>query len=684
MRAYLKEIGIGLALVVANLVIFAPTRDYGFVNFDDDSCVGANASLQAGLTPAGLRWAFTTLQTANWQPLTWISYLVNYQLHGLAPGGYHLGNVLLHTANSVLLFLALRRMTAAVWPSALAAALFAVHPLHVESVAWVAERKDVLSTFFGMLTVLAYASYAERPGWGRYLLVVGLLGLGLLAKPMLVTLPCVLLLLDYWPLGRFGACPFPRLLGEKLPLLALSALSCGITWYAQRAGGAVVSLEDYPLAVRVNNALVAYGAYVGKAVWPAHLAALYTHPGETLPPWEPAVAGLGLGPVTALAWWQRRRRPYLIVGWLWFLGTLVPVIGLVQVGMQAMADRYTYIPLIGLSLMAAWALADLAGWTPEVRAALAAAAGLWLVCLTLLARVQVGYWGDSITLWEQVLRVEPESYVAQLNLTNLWLGEGHAAKAVEYARQALHAKPNDGLLNSNLASALDELGEHGEAEPYHRRAVQVAPNSALAHYRYGLHLAQQPEHLEEAVDQFSEALRLNPTSPDAYFNLGLALGFQRKPAEAIIQLGKAVRLRPKAAPFRFRLAMLLQEQGRISEAVAHYRRVLELDSSFAEAADRLAWILATDPDPKVRDGSEAVRLAHAACEATGYCRPEALDTLAAGLAESGQFSDACAAARQALARAAERDPDLVNPIRQRLRLYETGKPCHGNFRIPHR
>jgi tetratricopeptide (TPR) repeat protein len=521
---------------------------------------------------------------------------------------------------------------------------------------------------------------------GRYLLVALPFALGLLAKPMLVTLPCVLLLLDYWPLGRFRTRGFARLLGEKLPLLALSALSCSITWYAQREGGAVGSLEAYPLTVRVSNALVAYGAYVGKAVWPIHLAAFYAHPGERVPVWTVVGAGLGLGVVTALAWWQRRRRPYLIVGWLWYLGTLVPVIGLVQVGMQAMADRYMYIPLIGLALMVAWGLADLAdlvAWQPEGRVTVTGAVSLWLVCLTVLARLQVGSWSDSITLWEQVLRVDPESPEAQLNLANLWLKKGKAAKAADYGRQALKAQPDNGLLNSNLAAALDELGEYAEAEPYHRKAVQIAPGSALAHYRYGLHLAQQPEHLAEAAAELREALRLDPASAEAHYNLGLVLGFQRQPAEATVQLEKAVQLRPEAAPFHFRLAMLLQEQGRIPEAVAHYRRVLELDASLVEAADRLAWILATDSDPKVRDGAEALRLAHAVCQATGYRRPQPLDTLAAALAESGRFSDACEAARQAVALATEVTPDLVPPIRERLRLYQAGKPCHGDFRIPH-
>jgi Flp pilus assembly protein TadD len=670
-------------LVVASLAVFAPTLGYRFVNIDDDRCVVRNPPLRAGLTPDGLRWAFTTFETANWQPLTWISYLVDYQVHGLAPGGYHLGNVVLHTANAVLLFLALRWMTAAVWPSALAAALFAVHPLHVESVAWVAERKDVLSTFFWMLALLAYAHYTERPGLGRYLLAAGAFGLGLLAKPMLVTLPCVLLLLDYWPLRRFGVRPLHHLIGEKLPLLAMSAVSCGITWYAQREGGAVGSLEDYPLAARIGNALVAYGAYVGKAFWPVHLAAFYPHPGAALPAWKAVGAGVGLAAATALAWRQRRRFPYLIVGWFWYLGTLVPVIGLVQVGMQAMADRYTYIPLIGLSLMIAWGLADLAAWRPEKRAALAWAAGLWLVCLTVLARVQVGYWADSITLWEQVLRVCPESYVAHFNLANLLIANGKAPLAVEHCREALKLKPDDGLLNSNLASALDEAGQREEAEVHHRLAVQFAPNAALAHHRYGIHLAQRPEHLAEAVEQFTEAIRLAPDFADAHFNLGIALGFEGKREESIARLQEAVRLREDSSPFHYRLAMGLQETGRTEEAAAHYRRALEIDPASAEAADRLAWILATDREATIRNGQEAVRLARQACEATGHRRPEPLDTLAAALAETGQFEHAVGAARQALALAPEVNPRLVKPIQERLHLYETGKPCHGDFRIPH-
>ena len=409
-----------LFLVVATLATYGDLRTHQFINFDDDIYVTGNPPVQDGLTLKGLTWAFTTMHGGLWIPLTWLSFMVNSQLFGLHPGGFLLTNLLFHIANALLLFLWLLYLTRTLGCSFLVAALFALHPLHVESVAWATERKDVLSTFFWLLTMWAYVWYAERPRLGRYLLILVCFSLGLMAKPMLVTLPFVLLLLDYWPLGRLrlkgpaaaAASPKPgpgvtikRLVWEKSPLFVISALSIVVTFYAQKEAGAISTLQTLPIANRLANAMVAYGSYLGKMFWPAHLAVFYPHPGHNLPIWQALAAGLALAVLTLLALRQARRHPYLLVGWLWYLGTLLPVIGLVQVGGQAMADRYTYVPFIGLFIVVVWGMADLAARWRAPKFLLPVGAGVVLSALMVCTWVQVSYWRDSITLYEHTLEV---------------------------------------------------------------------------------------------------------------------------------------------------------------------------------------------------------------------------------------------------------------------------------------
>lgn len=485
---------IAAALVAATLALFAPAFGNDFVNYDDPLYVTENRPVQAGLTWAGVGWACTTTTAANWHPLTWLSLQLDASLHGTESAwGFRVTNVLLHAAGAAVLFLALRRATGLLWRPALVAALFAVHPLHVESVVWIAERKDVLSGLFWMLTLLAYVCYTERPGARRYLLVLAAFGLGLLAKPMLVTLPCVLLLLDYWPLRRPWA---PRLVWEKLPLLALSAAACVVTVFAQQAGGAVRTLASVPLWLRVENTLVSYVQYVVKAVRPIDLAVFYPYP-AAVPAWQALAAGAGLAVVTAVAVRLRCRCPYLLIGWLWFLGTLVPVIGLVQVGEQALADRYSYIPLIGLFLAAVWGGADaLARW--RAAGAKGVLAGLILAFFSLLTVAQSLYWHDSVTLWEHARAVTPPNAVAE----------------------------------NSLGTALEERGNITRAARHYAEAMRLAPENADYRYNFAGALAEQKQ-LEAAVHEYEAALRIAPDHVQSHINFALLLARTGQTARAI-------------------------------------------------------------------------------------------------------------------------------------------------------
>ncbi len=434
-----SEACIWLILITAVLLVYWQVGDHEFINYDDNVYITDNAQVQKGLTSKGIIWAFTTSHTGNWHPLTWISHMLDCELYGLNPRGHHLTNVLLHMANAILLFVVLRWMTGAIWRSGLVAALFALHPLHVESVAWAAERKDVLSTFFWLLTMVAYVHYVNRPGGKRYLLVLVTFFLGLMAKPMLVTLPFVLLLLDYWPLNRFkpravtgsvedqslgfqssgdDKLPILKAVMEKTPLFLMSLFSCVVTVMAQQEAGAISTLEIVPFKLRIANGLVSFVAYMGKMIWPQDLAVFYPHPISDLQIWKPVAAGLFLLIVSTVALWVAQRCRYVLVGWLWYLGTLVPVIGLVQVGEQAMADRYTYVPLIGLFIVVVWGFADLVkGWRSR-RWVVSVSAAVMVLALMAGSWLQVAHWKSSVKLFKHALDATSNNYVAHYNLGN--------------------------------------------------------------------------------------------------------------------------------------------------------------------------------------------------------------------------------------------------------------------------
>jgi tetratricopeptide (TPR) repeat protein len=585
-----------LALALAALVVAAylPSLGNGFV-WDDEAYVRDNPRVAGGLTPGNLAWAFTTFHEANWHPLAWVSHQVDAQLFGLRPPGHHLASVLLHAANAVLLFALLARLTGATWGSLLVAALFGVHPLHVESAGWVAERKDVLSAFFALLAALAYARHVARPSPRRLGAVAALFAAALLAKPMPVTLPFVLLLLDLWPLGRFRSTPAARLLLEKAPLLALAAVSSAITWNAQSSGRAVNAF--YPTALRVGNALVGYVRYLGKTLWPSRLAVFYPHPAH-VPAAQAAGALLLLAALTAAAALAWRRRPALIVGWLWFLGMLVPMSGLVQVGSHAIADRYTYLPQVGLCVAAVFGLGGGVRRGAPARAAAAAVAVAVVGVLAALTVRQELFWRDAGTLFEHALAVTADNSVAHEQLGIWYQAHGENARAEAHDREALRLQPLDAVSRNNLgaiqfeagryaeaaesfeaaarcdpaiakpffnaARALTRLGRRAEAAAWYRQGLAVDRGDADAHLNLGALLVElgRPD---EAVAEFSESARLDPASADAHANLGVVLAAQGRYAAAVEQFGEAVRLRPDDPELRASLSRaveLARSQGR--------------------------------------------------------------------------------------------------------------------------
>jgi Tfp pilus assembly protein PilF len=575
-----------LFLAITIIAIYWQVNNHDFVYFDDNEYITENRHVQTGLTSGNITWAFTAFHAGNWHPLTWISHMLDCQLFGLKPGLHHLVNLFFHMANTILLFLILYRMTKGLWQSAFVAAVFAIHPLHVESVAWVTERKDVLSTFFWMLTMGAYVFYVERRELKRYLLALFFFALGLMAKPMLVTLPFVLLLLDYWPLRRLTIGKssvnehtqsekspnthrkkkerrrsaikaehinktekqtrqrgvIVQIVLEKVPFFVLSLASSIVTYMAQQKGGAVGSLQSFPLPARIANALVSYCGYIGKMIWPADLAVLYPHPGM-FPIWEVVAAVLFLGLTTFLIIRNVKRYPYLTTGWLWFLGTLVPVIGLVQVGVQAMADRYTYVPLIGVSIMVAWGVPEVLKKWRHRNAALATVAVITLSIFSYATWKQVGYWQNSTTLFKHTLEKTTNNPIMLNNMGNVLEGEGRLDEAISHYTEALQIDPNLSDSYNNIGLALTKQGRADEAIPNFLKAIRINPNHAAAHYNLGTVLASQGK-LDEAINHFRESIRIKPEHDKAYNNLGNVLLMQGIIDEAIESYREALRINP--------------------------------------------------------------------------------------------------------------------------------------------
>jgi tetratricopeptide (TPR) repeat protein len=661
-----------LALAAITFAVFGQTLRHEFIDFDDNEYVYENPVVARGLTLKGIVWAASSFHAANWHPLTWLSHMLDCQLYGLHPGGHHLTNVLLHTGTVIALFLVLRRMTGAFWRSAFVAAVFAIHPLRVESVAWVAERKDVLSGLFFMLTIGAYVCYARR-AWSlpRYGLVVLLFAMGLMCKPMLVTLPVVLLLLDYWPLQRVETRKISGLVLEKLPLLALSAAACVATLLAQ--AGAIQSAEFYSLRPRFGNALVTCLIYLGQMVWPSGLAAFYPFPVKGPPAWEVALTGVLLASLLVAAWGERRKQPWLLMGWLWYLAMLLPVIGVIQVGMQAHADRYTYLPQIGIYMAVTWLAAE---WRFSRVAFGSLMAGV-LAVLMVCAWKQTAYWENTETLWNHTLACTKGNIVAHLNLGHDLSKKGRLDEAISFYQKGLQTEPDNAASENNLGNVLCEKGRVDEGIAHYKKALQIKPAFAEAQFNLGKAFRLEGK-VDEAIVQFQKALQIKPDFAPALFNLGNTFLQQGKADQAVAQFQRALEINPTNAGIHLNLGLCFSQLGRMDEAILQYEKALQLEPADPKIQNNLAWLLATCPGASLRDGNKAVELARQANELTGGKNPIILHTLAAAFAEAGRFPEAVETAQRALHLAeAQSNPDLAGQLQSEMKLYEAGLPFHG-------
>ena len=593
---------VSLCLIVAILVSYSQVINFDFVGYDDELYVTENLNVQKGFTAKGLKWAFTTFHSANWHPITWLSHMLDCELYGLNPMGHHCSSLQIHIANTLLLFFILQYMTGALWKSAFVAALFALHPLHVESVAWVAERKDVLSTFFGLLSIAAYYRYVKNPRIINYLLIILFLGLGLMSKPMLVTLPFVFLLLDLWPLKRlkfhknacakavefFGFKAILQLVWEKIPLFVLVTIVSVLTFIAQQSEGAVKTLEALSLKTRIANALISYVIYVAKAIWPINLAVFYPYP-KNLQMWKAAGAGLLLLGAFFLVFRTMKTKPYLLVGWLWYIGTLVPVIGLIQVGEQAMADRYTYIPLIGLFIIVAWGVSDLFKKWHYRKIFLGVSATIILTALTANTYQQLMHWQNGITLFGNAIKVTENNYQAHNNLGTA-LEPLDLDGAISHYKEALKIKPDFATAFYNIGNSLAEQGLINEAIDYYLEALRIKPNYAEAHNNLGTALIKKGNY-DEAILHFKKALKINSQPIDARNNLANLLFLQGKPDEAISHYNEILEFNPQKTDARNNLANVLSAQGKLDEAVLHYKEALRINPEYAKAHYHLGKIL---------------------------------------------------------------------------------------------
>ncbi|MHC4085988.1 MAG: tetratricopeptide repeat protein [Planctomycetota bacterium] len=582
-------------LVITALAAYWPILKCEFVKYDDDKYVTENPNVRRGITYDTVIWAFKKPHYHMWHPLTSLTHLLDYQLFGLNPTWHHLTSLLFHIASTLLLFGIFKRMTTAVWPSLFVAAAFALHPLNVESVAWVSERKNVLSTFFWMLTIAAYIWYTDRSCLGRFLLVVLVFALATMTKPIVVTLPFVLLLLDYWPLGRLQLkragneqdleqteseqvdsrrVPLWRLLVEKIPLFVLVGALSAVTFIAQKRGGVMSGWHNVPLKYRLTNALVSYVVYISKMVWPTRLAVFYPHPFNKLPIWQVVASALVLLAVSVAVLWFARRRKYLTIGWLWYLGILVPVIGLVQVGSQAMADRYTYLPFIGLFIMIAWGMYELlANWRYR-RIALGASALAVLLTLAVCTRLQLRHWRNNSTLFEHAINVTDNNFVMNNNYANVLKDMGQAEKAVEYFYKALRIRPNSPEIYNNLGNALRKLNRFEEAVMCYRRALKLKAYFPEARYNLAAELTRQGK-TDEAIAEYRLALRLRPDDVETLSGLGFALAQKGRFDEAIGYYQKALELEPDNIIARGRLGLALASVKKFDEAIEQFQIVLE-------------------------------------------------------------------------------------------------------------
>jgi protein O-mannosyl-transferase len=602
-----------ISLAIATLAVYWQIQDHEFINFDDNEYITENTHVKAGFTREGFIWAFTKSQASNWHPITWLSHMVDCQLYGLNPKGHHLTNLFFHTANSLLLFIVLSRMTGTLWQSGFVAVLFALHPLHVETVAWAAERKDVLSMFFMMLTLWAYIFYIENPGVKKYLLVVLFFALGLMSKPMLVTLPFILLLLDYWPLGRLKSgqaqgnlrktkkripsdnrSNVSQLILEKLPLFILAMGSSIVTFLVQQSGGATKSLAMYSIQVRITNALISYLEYLEKMVWPTGLAVLYPHPGDALSAWKGMVCGVVLVFITTVVVRMIQRAPYLAVGWFWYLGTLVPVIGIVQVGSQAIADRYTYIPLIGIFIIIAWGLPQLIENFRYKDKVLIISGGILIPLLMVSTWSQTRHWKNSTTLYKHAIEVNGNNYpsfsVVYYNLGNTLVKKNELEEAISHYKMAIKINPEHVLAYNNLGNALSQKGDIEGAISQFKTAIKIDPQNALAHDNLGVILDELGEY-EKAIAHYKTAIQVKPDFAGAHYNLGNTLTKTNEPEEAIRHYKLAIKIDPEHVLAHTNLGNALAQKGLLEDAITQYQTAIKIKPDFSPALTNLEMAL---------------------------------------------------------------------------------------------
>jgi len=699
-------------------IVFGQTLHHEFINLDDPVYVTENAGVLNGFTFKRIAWLFTHAEANFYHPLTMISLMLDHEVFGLWAGGYHLTNVLLHCDSAILLFLVLRRMTGSIWRSAFVAAIFAIHPLRVETVVWVSERKDVLSALFFVLTLLAYARYVRLPkSLVNYAMVLAAFAASLMSKPTGVTLPFVLLLIDYWPLGRarsLSDCIRWPLVQEKIPLILLSFAFSVITFRSQ--GKAVATLDEFSIPVRIGNAVLSTMVYLRQMVWPTDLAPFYPFHANLLSVGEIAFAAVALVLLSTGAFLLSRERPYLIVGWLWYLGMLVPMSGLVQISTFAHADRFTYLPQIGIYILTTWGIVEMCAAWHRARIVLAGAAAGAVLILSVSAHRQTALWQNSEALWrhtlastsgnplahnnlgtlllekgqvdqaiihfQKALEIRADYVEAQNNLGNALLRNGRTEAAIEQYERSLKTQPNSSGVYYNLGKAFLQIGRVDDAISCFRQTVAISPRFADGHFNLGNALFQAG-HTTEGIAHYQEALRLDPLNPETHNNLGNAFLQARRLDEALAQYKKALEIEPKSADVHHNLGYALEQDERPYDAAAHYETALAIDGGNVSALQSLASLLATCSEPGLRNGAKAVELGQQANRLTGGRSPMVGAILAAAYAESGRFPEALKTAEYALRLAdAAGDSGLANLIQTQMRLYELGTPFHRQATPP--
>jgi Flp pilus assembly protein TadD len=717
----------GICAVLAGItwLVFGQTIAHQFVTYDDPQYVYENAKVAAGLSPESALWAFTHTVGGNWHPLTVISHMLDCQLYGLKPAGHHFTSVLLHSVAVILLFLVLRRMTGTLWQSAFVAALFAIHPLHVESVAWISERKDLLSAVFFMLTLGAYIRYVHKFSFTSYILVLLMFAFGLMSKPMLVTVPFVLLLLDYWPLKRFprevptkldqqrraeDRASIRRILLEKIPLLLLSFGSCAATLLAQRHF--IDPIGHLSLMDRFSNSAVATVIYLRQLVWPFGLSVFYPHPRHSLSVLQVLVAALFLIAVSAAAFMYRRRHPYFLTAWFWFLGMLVPVSGIIQVGEQAHADRYMYLPQIGLFIIVTWLAADSVSSWRYRRILLATAMASSILLLMYSAWKQTSYWRDGRTLWTHALAVNPQNDTAYISFCDLDLRENRLDDAVFHARKALEIRPDSADAHSRLGVALSASGQNEEASLHFKKALETHQIRPRTHYNIAT-LLLNSGHIDEAIAEFNRELQIQPEFVEAHNNLGIALTSKGEFDGALAHFQKALELDPHLPKVHHNIAMILLRQGQLDQAIAHLQKELQVNPASAEAHNdlgiawsqqgridqaitewqktlelqpgnlnaycNLVWVFATFPDDAIRSGAKAVALGKDALKLSGEKDPRIYRLLAAAYAENREFDKAIETAQRGSELATKQgNYGAANALESNIDLYRRNLPLRDS------